>query len=462
MTPSKFTNFTLSTVILFACTAIPAFAQRGGGSPGGGFHGAGGGGFHGGGGAGFHGGGGGGVGFRTSGGFRGGGFSSVPLAPSRMGGGHSRSMPSVPPRFWTGPSYSARPAHNVYRSYTGSGGGGQRLAFSPSSHGLPDGQWHSFGGPASDARSPAGTGWQKFGGNRPTGEIHSTRSFSGQGHDIWGNPPIARNVVSPSRARSNIRGSFTNTNSFSGNTRLRSNGTILSSSRSASSSAFRNRTILDSPRWNGFGGFPNRHRPGFGDGFRRRCWNCGFGWGFGFGWWPSWGYGWPWLDNWNWGSYWIDPWWYWRNYSYYGYPAAHSTDYSNNDYSLYSAPTENYSNNEATSAPSENQSPTPSLSDTETVDPFLLYMKDGTLYSASVYMVEGSKLHYILTTGVGNTVDLDAVDIERTAAENAKNGVRVTLKPHPSPSKPSPETLSPNAPASKTQNDLISQPSSRS
>src|ERR1700690_4444483 len=65
----KFSKLALGTLIIFACSAIPAFAQRGGGS-----HGGGGGGFHGGGGGGFRGGSGGG-GFRGSSGggsFRGG------------------------------------------------------------------------------------------------------------------------------------------------------------------------------------------------------------------------------------------------------------------------------------------------------------------------------------------------------------------------------------------------------
>src|SRR5260370_38532970 len=47
MTPSRFWKFTFSAAILFAWTPIPACAQRGGGSPGGGFHGGGGGGVHG-------------------------------------------------------------------------------------------------------------------------------------------------------------------------------------------------------------------------------------------------------------------------------------------------------------------------------------------------------------------------------------------------------------------------------
>src|SRR5260370_18763566 len=96
MTPSRFRKFTFSMAILFACTAIPAFAQRGGGSPGGGIHGGGGGGFHGGGG-GFHGGGGGAGGSHMGGGSPGGAFRSAPSSPTRIGGGFSRSCPNPPP-----------------------------------------------------------------------------------------------------------------------------------------------------------------------------------------------------------------------------------------------------------------------------------------------------------------------------------------------------------------------------
>jgi len=304
MYPPRFSKCTISIAILFVCAAIPAFAQRGGGSPGGGFHGGGGSGFHGGGGGGsfqggggggfhgaggggfrgggggsfhgggggFHGGGGAGGGFHTGGGFQGGGVRSGSSSPPRMGGGFSRSMPSAPPRFWTGSS--ARPGGNVYRPNSGSGRGGQRPAFSAPAHAPADGQWHSFGGttarrgftgPPTGARNSAGTGWRTFSGNRLPGEVRSTRSFLGQGHNIWENAPVARNVVPPSRALSNIRSSFTN--SFSRNSRLRSTGTFPASSRFPRSSTFRNRTILDSPRWNGFGGFNNRHRHGFRDDF---------------------------------------------------------------------------------------------------------------------------------------------------------------------------------------------------
>jgi hypothetical protein len=453
MTPSQYKKFVFSAAILLACAAIPAFAQRGGG-----FHGGGGGGFHGGGGGGFHGGGSGGGGFHTGGGSGGGGFHSVPSSPPRMGGGYSRSMPSVPPRSWAGSS--AGPGGNSYRPRGGSVGEGQTQRYS-SVRPSADGQWHSFGGtvagresarPFSGARSAVSTGWQAFGASRSVDENRSTRSFSGQGRNIWENAPMARNVVPRSRALSNIRGSFTN--SLEGNSRLRSSGTSFSSSRFATSSAFRNRTILDSSRGNGFGGFQNRHRPafpfGFREGFGRGCWNCGFGWSFGFGWWPGWGFGWPWLNYWDsWGPSWIDPVWGWPGYGSFGYPLVYSHDYSYDDSYSYSAPPENDTDSDAGAPPVE-QGATTSGSNEEIVAPVLLYMKDGSVYSVSGYGIEDGRLHYILTNGAENTVNLDQVDIQRTVNENAKSGVRVTLKPRPGLSTPSP-----TAPATKPQNDVI-------
>ena len=468
MTPSRFRKFTFSMAILFACTAIPAFAQRGGGSPGGGFHGGGGGGFHGGGG-GFHGGGGGAGGSHMGGGSPGGGFRSAPSSPTRMGGGYSRSMPSTPPRFESGAS--ARPSGNVYRSYGNSVGGGQRPAFSAPPQALADGQWHSFGGAAagrgsigssSEARSSAGTTWQTFGGNRPSGEIRSTRSFSGQGHNIWENAPMARNVVPTSRALSNIRGSFTN--SFSEKSMPRSSTSFLASSRIATGSPVRNRTILDSPRANGLGGFRNTtwfgSGFGFGGGFRRRCWNCGFQWGFGFGWWPGWGFGWPWSGYWGWGPSWIDPWWSWPGYGYYGSPVAYVTGYPNDDNSWFSQPPESSPISEDVT-PLVDQYTPPPPSDGQIEMPTLLYMKDGSVYAASDYWVENGKLHYVLSTGAENAVELDRLDLMRTVKENADIGVEVTLKPRPGLSAPSPETPPPSAPTSKPQDNVSSHPSIR-
>jgi hypothetical protein len=417
MSRSIFSKFAISLVILFASTAIPAFAQRGGG------------GVRGGGGGGFHGGGGG--GFQMSGGSRGGGLRSGTSSPPRMGAGYSRSMPSVPSRFGTGSSI--RPGGNVYRSYGSSTGGSQRPSFSSPNRTVADGQWHSFGGSAaargprrssSGGRSSAGTGWQTFGGNRSAGGVRSTRSFSGQGHQIWENAPMARNAVPSSRTLSNVRGAL-----------------------------------------NRFG--PFRETPRFGSGFgfrggsRRGCWHCGFGRGFGLGWWgPGWGFGWPWFGYWGWGPAWIDPIWGWPGYDYFGYQADNSNDYSYDD-SSYSTPPLSYPSSDA-GAPPDDQSLT-QYTDTGKIEmPVLLYMKDRSVFAASDYWVENGKLHYVLSTGAEKTVELDQVDIRRTMAENADLGTQVTLKPRPANSEPSPEPPSPTAPTAKPQNDLTSHPTTRS
>jgi hypothetical protein len=365
-----------------------------------------------------------------SAGARGGGFRSGPSSPPRMGAGYSRSMPSVPPRSWAGSSM--RPGGNVFRpSYGSSVAGGRRPAFSSPARPAPDGQWHTFGGteaarrpvgPPSGARSSAGTGWQTFGGNRSAGGVNSTRSFSGQGRQIWQNAPMVRTAVPPSRTISNVRGSM-----------------------------------------NRFG--PFRDNPGFGSGFgfrggfRRGCWHCGFGWGFGLGWWPGWGFGWPGF-GWGWGPAWIDPIWGWPGYGYYGYPADYSNDYPYDDNS-YSTPPENVPSSD-TGAPPDVQMPTQSTDNGKIEMPILLYMKDRSVFAASDYWVEDGKLHYVLSTGAEKMVELDQVDIKRTMVENADLGTQVTLKPRPANSEPSLETPSPTAPTAKPQNNVNLQPATRS
>jgi hypothetical protein len=86
-------------------------------------------------------------------------------------------------------------------------------------------------------------------------------------------------------------------------------------------------------------------------------------------------------------------------------------------------------------------------------------MKNGSVYAASDYWVENDKLHYVLSTGAENTVDLDQLDVKRTVTENTDIGVQVTLKSRPGISAPSPETSPPTAPTNKPQSNLISQPS---
>ena len=116
-------------------------------------------------------------------------------------------------------------------------------------------------------------------------------------------------------------------------------------------------------------------------------------------------------------------------YNYYGNPSGYSNDYSYDDNYSYTAPAVNDANTDA-NAPPVQQSPDVPDSNGDSVAPILLYMHDGSVYAASGYGIENDRLHYILTNGAENTVNLDQVDVQRTVSENAKGGVRVTLKSH--------------------------------
>jgi hypothetical protein len=61
------------------------------------------------------------------------------------------------------------------------------------------------------------------------------------------------------------------------------------------------------------------------------------------------------------------------------------------------------------------------------------------MYAASDYWLANNKLHYVVNDGVENTVDMDQVDLQRTVDENAKRGVRFSLKPNNS--NPAPGTI---------------------
>lgn len=446
MNHPKIVNFTSIVAILFVCSAIPAFAQRGGG----GSHG-GGGGFHGGGGGGFRSAG----AARSGGGFGGnrGGTSS----PPRMGAGPARPAPSAPTH--TSGESNAKPGGNPYRSNTNPGNGNQRVA-NPSSGrpATPDGQWHSFGNaaggapatsPAQQARSSVNTGggFHVLPGNTPAGASQATRSFSGQGNQIWENSPAARNVVSSSHALSNIRGSFGN--SLAGNSRLRTSATLSASSRISGGTAFGNRAsvgLVGSTRiassGNGFR-FGNSFH-GYRGGYRRGCWNCGFGWGFGLGWWPGLGFGWPWLGY-SYGDpfYWNSGTWGWPGYGYYGYPAGYPYGYDNNYYndsSSYSAPDNNYTDtdsNSVTSAPLEQNSPQVGGVANVAV-PVLLFLQDGSMYAAHDYWFSGDQVHYVLMNGREGAFDADQLDMRRTNEENAKSGVPFVVKSDPSILVPAP------------------------
>jgi hypothetical protein len=459
-------KFVLPITILFACSAIPAFAQRGGGS-----HGGGGGGFHGGGGGGFHSGGGG-----FSGGFRGGSSS----APRMGGGGYSRPAPSAPTRSSSG-SY-ARPIGNAYQSNSAPASAPSRGGYSNAApRGATNDEWQSFGGSAaargreaspSEARSssaPSG-GWQSFGGNRSAG-TGSVRSFSGQGNQIWENAPVARNVVPSSRTLSSLRGSSGNT--LAGAHGVRSNGSISATSRLPVGSPFGNRLNSGALGFNPARNFGNRFGR-FNGGFRGGCFNCGFGLGFGF--WPGWDFGWSGLGFWNW----CDPF-YWNSLSwgcpgygyglgYYGYSGGYhygNAPYYDNGYSYSAPPDDNYGPDQSSgpdsSEGSVSVSPVPdSGSQTNSVTqgavPAILFLKDGSVYSVRDYWVSGGQLHYVMLNGSESAFDVDRLDLQRTVDENAKSGVQFILKPNPSSFSPAPGQVPPsNSPEPGTMIQLTLQ-----
>ena len=474
MKTHTFSTLVSTTILMFACAAIPAFANHGGG--GGGGSRGGGGGFHGGGG-----------GFRSGGGsFGGGGFRSGASSPPVAG--YSRGYSSAPA------SGYARSGGNFSRSFSSpasgrvSGGvsGSQRPSgFSSAPSAVADGNWHSFGSgsagrsgaaPQSEARSSTGAGgrWQVFGGNRSSGASGATRSFSGQGGDVWETTPSARNVVPASHALSNIRGSFGN--GVAGHSGLQPGTSLFAGSRLGGGAASGNRALSAqqfSNNVSGFGGrgwFGNSFY-GYRGGYRGGCWNCGFG--FGFGLWPGWGFGfgWPWLGYG--GLYWDDPWWGWPGYGYYGYPSGYlyggpysspyvdpyAQPYAENDPNA--QPSEDYpdaGSNAPPVAPSLNQNSSDAAAPASAVVPELLYMKDGSVYSARDYWVSGGQLHYVLLNGADRATDIDQLDLQRTVDENARSGVQFTLKPGPSSFGPAPNASPEASPGPTPQVHLTSVP----
>ena len=204
---------------------------------------------------------------------------------------------------------------------------------------------------------------------------------------------------------------------------------------------------------------------GFGvrDGFGYRggwggCWGCGFrfglgfgwgwGWGWGLGWWGPWGLGW--YDPWWYEPWWYEPWWGWGPYydNYYG-PSNNSApippDYSGSSSNNYSTAPSNNSSAENEVEPVESGTPnTNPLTGNvaESTPTVLIYLKDGTTYAASDYWVSGGKLHYYVDYSGEASVDMSDFDLQRTVDENAKRGVKFTLKPNPNTYTPSTDTTS--------------------
>jgi hypothetical protein len=295
-----------------------------------------------------------------------------------------------------------------------------------------------------------------------------------------------------SHVSSSFSGSRTNS-SFSesrfGNTTLAPNhfgaasSTSFASGRSSSSISTASRNGFaggNGFRGDSIGGF----RGGFGRGGRFRggfgCFDCGFGFGgfgfgaFGFGGFGFGGFGFgafgfdPFFDF-GWGGpgfYGYDPFWYgaFSGFSYPYYPGSGYSSYSvaNSDPADYSSSNQNlaggYSfsanNNLGVlvpgtmmsgngSAGNDNNNSQPALQGSDDANAVagnvagsasaaLIYLKNGTTYSVSDYWLQGDRLHYTVNYGAPSTLKLKEVDWQRTVDENARRGIRFSLKPHPS------------------------------
>jgi hypothetical protein len=85
----------------------------------------------------------------------------------------------------------------------------------------------------------------------------------------------------------------------------------------------------------------------------------------------------------------------------------------------------------------------------------LIYLKDGTMHTASDYWLVDNKLHYLTSYSTESIVDMDEVDLQRTVDENAKHGIMFTLKPSRNgpAATPTPEPI----PAPRVQDDSETQ-----
>ena len=61
----------------------------------------------------------------------------------------------------------------------------------------------------------------------------------------------------------------------------------------------------------------------------------------------------------------------------------------------------------------------------------LVYLKDGTMLVANDYWLDGGQFHYTVKYGNESQIGLDQVDVQKSIDENAKRGVRFTMKPRP-------------------------------
>jgi hypothetical protein len=445
--------FTVIATAALICAPRPAFAQRGGGSHGGGGEGGGshssGGGFSGSGGRSY-----------SGGGYSAGRSYSAPSysAPSRSYSAPSRGTPyasrggsyssgayrGAPSPYANRGAYPSRPSGNS--AYAGrTAANSARGAVQPSSvsrSAVADGKWHSFGdarstGAARPAvpsvnsnRAPATTA--RPSAPTPARSAPSTPSVAMRSPAVNSAAHVtpAASALSSQHALSNMEGSrFGNhglTNSLLAGSRPGVKTSPFGNSSLARPTIGRATTIaVGRPIF--FPGRFNRFNnnffffPGFGFGFP------GFGFGFGFGYSPFW--------NPFWSPFWYSP--FWAPIGYSSYPPAYNLNYgppppppSEGPSSYNDNSRDNNSNATVAEAPADaNENPT-TANVAESTPTILLYMKDGSMYTASDYWVTGNKLHYMVNYAGENAVDLDQVDMQRTVDENAKRNVRFVLKPN--------------------------------
>lgn len=466
-TSSKAGRFVFTAFAAIALASAPSFvfAQHGGGHGGGG-------------GGGAHAGGGG----RSSGGFSGSsGRSSGGGSPARSSAGSYRPAPSAPSYSRPSSSYS-RPSGNAYRSAAPYNQG--RDAYrAPSGNRGPYAKGGYAGGGASGANAsrvaPSDSQWHSF---RPSTSAQAsdsarstnagtTRSFVGQGHDLYEESPRTGGASAAARpatvggasrtASSNVRSSSPAVSTaFASRGLLAGNASFGARTFAARGIAGAAPGIAGAARF-GFGWRPVAPlfpRPGFGFGLGLRP-GFGFGglgpvfrpFGFGFG---RFGLGFGFGLGWNpcWGAVWDDPFCFGGfagpAYDSYGYP-PYDPSYDPNAYPPQSfGPDPNYDpGNQAGGPAPDSQSHEPSEPANPNWDTtanagiaiqpgsVIIYLKDGTSLSPSDYWITDDQLHYTLA-GSENTVGLDHVDLRRTNDENAKRGVRFWLKSEPEKTDP--------------------------
>jgi hypothetical protein len=265
---------------------------------------------------------------------------------------------------------------------------------------IADGQWHSFG--------------------------HSGSSFAANGR--------GSSAISSSRGTSGLSGSRLGTSTFANPGLGRGFGD------------------------RGFGGFG-----GYGRGWRGGGWGGwgwgGWGWGFGWGWgWPYLGFGWGypgWYYPWAWGGYggpypypYYAPWGY-DDFSYYTDNSTDDSDnstyagppYAPNDYGYDAAPGDSGPSSQG----SLDTNPNPITDNVgESTPTVLVYLKDGTMFTATDYWLSGSEFHYVVSYGREGAIDIGQLDWQRTANENAKRGIHFSMKSKPGAAGSSPTASAPS------------------